>query len=1166
MSEVPSTWKSRTRREKELNLGIDWVLRGILESEAGVDLVLASRAEPIPGLAASLTRFRTEFEESGIATEQAESDTITAGLLRAALLARRRVVGLFELRGFRQAVDALYDAGQIRVNPRSGGVLVVSHSRWNFGRILDTPRLASGWQTVRRSALSDPRDLATYLDLPIIAPSAPAPCAQSVNEALRLSRASGSLVVLYLSPLIMGGGETDPHLEDAPNRVGHSATDPRGEGRGTPLLIEIRRRRLDQVFNAPLPGEVVPVGFITFGSAHAALRHALALLGLTGRVPILRLGCANPFDPLAVEQFLGRCERVIVIENGRAFVEQGVHLLAEQLRRGGDRTAEVYGKSLPALADRPTGSIACEIELHPSELAESLGEIFADRRTAGGHDTVGDRLASLRAARPESTRLMFERSRPSAREQHLIRPLVDAVIEELRDELSVAGADRPATELSVEPLDTATLERPEGQRQIIEMERRRVPTVGRSAITHAILRHHETTFLVLPDPPDRSSGIDPADVDRLARSMVSERESRQLRIIRTDPTDLAAFARDLRSAVLGAGVSVVIIDARSAAEPENVAGPSRLWVERGFAPVESTVIPSSPRAAVAFAWLIRRGWNHTAVLDGVHGPRLHTADPSDPLTTPLDAWPGFEEYRLHRRRPPEQAAGRGWATEPPPPTPRHQHVAAWHAHVCGRNESDVQQALRLIESAGRRMGYRVQALLGRAGAGWFSQIALTHPRANEPVQPITPRIPWGSAHVVIAMDFESLVESIEFEGHLAVASPQCTSLVLDLSPAIAASLDEGIDSGRYVVPGELNAIIPPVERLVLRAGELCEGRLKSRRDVAATLVGAAFQRGLIPITEASLHDTAAAMDDHGLGHQPQAVAFGRSLAAASADQAALDDPTPPGPESLVRLHAAIMSRRRPGRRASSAQFRQLALGTLDAVTGLRRTDPTRLSERRFIARLIDCEYWGGLATARSYAHAVSAIYAAERSPVNYPITRLAIEEIARGLLIADGPFVARTALRHDRRRRWLRDLGADRAGGDTLTLRVRGQVRHAWLRAVIGEYWSLGWVGLLLLTTLRPARVIPTWHRKDREYRQWILELSRRCADDLPERASLWLEIFRQLTRVRGHGVRREVRIRHVRTAVQSILELAGPAASGSGEAGASAGSPGTAAAAPPLG
>jgi TPP-dependent indolepyruvate ferredoxin oxidoreductase alpha subunit len=254
--------------------------------------------------------------------------------------------------------------------------------------------------------------------------------------------------MLYLTPLIMGGGETEVHVEDPAVRGAPSSGDPRTEDRGTPLQSELRRRRLDQVFNAPLPGEVVPLGFVTFGAAHASLRHALALLGLTGRLPILRLGCINPFDPRSVEQMLSRCERLIVVENGRPFIEQSIRLLADGLRRSGHRAGEVFGKVLPGQDSAPP-RVSSDAELHPSDLAEALGELLAERRTATGHETVAQRLASLPAARALGARISLERHRREPREQSLIRPLVDAMIDQLRDELSLPAPDRAASELRV---------------------------------------------------------------------------------------------------------------------------------------------------------------------------------------------------------------------------------------------------------------------------------------------------------------------------------------------------------------------------------------------------------------------------------------------------------------------------------------------------------------------------------------------------------------------------------------------------------------------------------------------------------------------------------------------------------------------------------------------
>ena len=56
------------------------------------------------------------------------------------------------------------------------------------------------------------------------------------------------------------------------------------------VKAEARRLGINTIVNRPQKGEVVPMGFVASGVAYAYLRHALAELGLTGRIPILRLG------------------------------------------------------------------------------------------------------------------------------------------------------------------------------------------------------------------------------------------------------------------------------------------------------------------------------------------------------------------------------------------------------------------------------------------------------------------------------------------------------------------------------------------------------------------------------------------------------------------------------------------------------------------------------------------------------------------------------------------------------------------------------------------------------------------------------------------------------------------------------------------------------------
>ena len=1157
---APQAAARRGARPSVVPYGVEWIVRGVMGSEAGVDALLASRAETPPGLDEAVARLAAELEEAAITVEFTDSDASVAALLRAGLLSRRRTVAIQTTRGVRQSLDALYEACRVRLHPRGGGALILCDpvEAQRPASVPDDLDGAAGWRELRRAALSDVRDLAAYLGVPILAPATPPEAMRYVNEALRLSRAAGSLVLLHLPPSLMGGGETEsPTVDPADRPIPAHVTDPRGEEHGTPLQLEMRRRHIDRVLHMPLPGERVPLGFVTFGTAHATLRHALHTLGLTGRVPILKLGCANPFDPRSVEHLLTRCERVILMEGGRPFLEPAVLLLARELSSRGVAMAEVFGKRLPAVPGSmyPAGILPIDHEPHPSELIERLGDLLLTLRGAAtGAGAVGEALRRSRDLAQASERASLEWPATAARaaagesgEATLVERLVDEALHELRDELSRPTASRPAVTLAIDPLETA-VPRPEpDRRQVVRMFRRRLPTLGRAAIAQAIRSRAPTTFLVLPDPSGVGGGLSASDADRFARSLIADREAGRTSVSTLDPTDARSFRDDLAREVLSPGVSIVVISPARPREPRNVAGDETEWSVRGFAPVEGVVRPTSPLAGLCYAWLVRRGWDDPALLNGLHGPRLVFPDPDDPLVTPLDGWDGFEEILVQRRQRPLGPAAPSSDVDLPDPIPEHREEAMWRTDICGHDTRRVEVVARAIENAGRRMGYRIQSLRGDGAAGRFVEIVFSRPRPGEAPLPITPRIPYGAADLVVALDYPSLVEAVDGAGRR-VAAPERTSLVLNLSASMT-SIETDDASGpsgpRVVVPGELNKLVAPHRRLVLRGEEICARALRSPRMVGPLLLGAAFQRGWLPVTGEALSHAVEAESDDPLGLGPAALRLGRSLARDPTAAGAGSAEDAPSPEALLRRHRQRMAlRRRPRPALLADQFHRLGLGALDAITGLRRTDAGRLVERRFVARLIDCELWGGLRLAREYADLVTGAYAAERSVSHYPVTRLVVEELARALLVPDPPFVARTMLRRDRRRALERDMRVDRRLGDRVVLRVRGRTQTPWLRGLHGGgYWSASAGVLRWLTLVAPLRLLPWWHRRDREHREWVRALTRRCIAEMPARSSLWLEIFRQLTRVRGHGVRRDARLRRVRSGVQALLDLAGPLA-----------------------
>lgn len=1186
-----------------LPVGMDWLLQGVLESEVGINTVLTSSEEAIPGLGDALARHEAQLNESGVTVENADSDVIAAGLLRAGLIAGRKVVCIVGIRGLRRAMDAIYEASRVAPAPSAAGVIVIAEPKWYrapSSSVTRGPHAVSAPGS-HSSAVSlhpdqdpaglagpihDSRQLAAYLGLPVVAPSDCREIRRYVNDALRLSKAEHTLVAMLVPPLLMGVGDSelgpdDPTLRSIPVR--HEASSRFGDE--SPIHVEARKRQLDRIMNVPGPGEVVPVGIITFGTAHTSVRHALALLGLTGRIPILKLGLANPIDARSAEHLLLRCRHVIVVESGQALVEREVILVARDLTRAGIDSARVHGKYIPVnLLDtepaesqqRGTRAPASHVylpstfvELHPSFLAATLATVLnpmkgVDGLTVQQRAQDGESQLGLAVSTRQSLTAKAGRDSESAALQalgsdatrsggsSLVDTLLRLTVREIAEELAVPAAERPALSVCLETLEETTLEQPAPRRVIIGIERRRLLSIGRAAITHAIRRRVPLTFLITPDPagslPDGPASLTTAEAERVIRSLIGDDEASFVIVARLDPSDGTSFRQSLKREVLRDRVSIIIIDLDQHRQPQPVAGDPREWAERGYAPAEYWVRPSSRDARLCYEWLVKRGWSDPSWLDGVHAPKFELPNQDDPLVTPLDGWEGFEELRVDRRQPPAEMASWLSRVQLVEPAPRHGQEPCWRVHVCGQTGDAYELTLTLLEQAGRRMGFRVQMVRGIDQAGLFAQMVFSRPRPEDVPSPETARIPYGSADLVIAFDLPSIVNAVDPAGPHCVASPHRTYLVMDASPPLSMAVENEQPVTRPVIPGALSWLIPPTHRTVLRAGELSDRFINTRRFIGVMLSGVAFQQGLIPVTSDRIERATQRLPGDPLRQAPVAMRLGRSLSGRVSAGLAVRERRSAKPEALVRLHRQIMAARPyPGATKRADGFARLALGTLDAVTGLRRRDANRTAELRFVARLIDCEYWGGLRACRAYADRVRSVYAAERSVSDYPVTKLVIEQLARAMLIPDVVFCCSTAVRPDRLRDIERRLRASRANGDRVTFRIRGRARSTPIQRTIGGYWKMTPTLCKAVALARWVRLVPGWMQEESRYRRWVIDLTDRCAQELPEKASLWLEVMRQLSRVQGHGSHRVRSVRAARRAIDSVLELAAESAVATG-------------------
>ncbi|NJL32410.1 MAG: hypothetical protein HC898_12785 [Phycisphaerales bacterium] len=258
---------------------------------------------------------------------------------------------------------------------------------------------------------ADSRYLAEHLRLPIIEPSCPQEVKDWIPLAFKLGQAGRIYIGYSMTTLLADGGGTVtcyenhyPQVNEHQRRTLSYEKDiepsleqtvllpPRTwkreiglEERFNAVKAEARKLGINRILYRPQKGEVVPMGFVAAGCAHAYLVHALNELGLLGRIPILKLGMYYPLDEQIVTEFARQCQQLIVIEERRGFVERQILEALTPLRQSGELDTQVYGKQFP----KPHPGIPATRGLNPSILIERLVPLLRDHAGLPGELTNG---------------------------------------------------------------------------------------------------------------------------------------------------------------------------------------------------------------------------------------------------------------------------------------------------------------------------------------------------------------------------------------------------------------------------------------------------------------------------------------------------------------------------------------------------------------------------------------------------------------------------------------------------------------------------------------------------------------------------------------------------------------------------------------------------------
>ncbi|MFM8640341.1 MAG: hypothetical protein ACKOEL_06870 [Planctomycetota bacterium] len=1064
------------------------IVKGVLESELAVDAVVGPRQvpfEPVLAMQGDAAVARALEAHRVTVTDSVDAARAVSLAVRAASEGKR----VLALVPNEQLAIAVTVARRALDSPRpgEGGVVLL---------LEDNPylvRLSSPWQAARS------------IGLPVVAPDGIESLRDGIEHAFRLANAGPRMAAVVAHSAVLRSIDSPPlranRITERVEQVAALLRARRGARApdGDDVLRVVRRIELNRASALPSPGEREPVAFITVGPASVAVHHILGEFGLDGRVPVLDLGCTNPMDEAALERVLTRCDDAIVLEPRPGSVAPDILEVAEALRARGERPARLWWDRLPP---RDGEEVRLEVNdgIRTSILLRKALHIFRRVRAGLEHSP---RLAP---AQPDLERIAVPR-RSFGLGPTGAMDAVRAVLPEAAAEVARVDPESPEAPLRALALEGTEVPQAEVVTEVEVWDRRRFALEGPAAIQQAAIDPQPTLFVVVD-----LGGSDVVDVERLANAAVPLRSAARLHVRHCDLNDRPGLLSAIVQSARRDGVGVVVAHDGPPARRDirqleaGVADADRL----GFTSRQNLIWPADTGCDVRplpQAVLMERGLERG--LDPLQTEFVREpVGAVDGLPLRIEVRALLEQVEVVRTRPPPIHVPEGIRVRPPRPV--HAREGRWRCHIAGyRGEPPGIATLALCE-AGRAMGYRVQAIyhptpIGPGRRAW-GQVLFTGEDRGPDARIHTPQCPYGEADLLLGFDAVETLRALGPDPYLRVAAPDKTFVVANLGgfeDQVQVELAAAIDTLPRALP------LATRQDGAMLADISGTARREVLTDRVADLIalGAAFQRGFIPVSVEAMESAMRRLEARGYGRSLEAFDFGRRLAE-GLETAEGDGRKGESLGRLVRRTALELEASRHGGRRRARQFREIVRGALDAMPALYATNDGRQALRDFVNACARCVAWGGVRHLRWYAGLVRDMYDADadRSLCTYGILPL-----AEAVLIRDALYVASVQAGVGQARRIRERLGVRASRGDQMFRRYLNRVeivlgRARWRLDLRSSDWPAQ-LALLLW------RVVPNELRgqpEERRARSAVLDLVDRAIHNPGERDA-WLAAVREL-------------------------------------------------------
>lgn len=966
------------------------------------------------------------------------------------------------------------------------------------------------------------------------------------------------------------------------------------DARFAALKVEARKLNVNRILNRPQKGEQAPIGFIAAGNAHTYLTHALSEMNLTGRIPILKMGLVYPVDEQIVIEFARQCRQVIVIEERRSFVERQVIEILNPLRQSGQLEVEIYGKQFPN--DLP--GIPTTRGLNPSILVEKLVPLIRNHPTLPVELTNGrltdelkritdtadvkinvpDRTPTFCPGCPhrDSSSVLLELRNDLLDPQYMLRKHKRKPVD------MIAHGDTGCyTMLMFEP-NKPLMHNYSGMglgggtgagvdpfidnKQIVFMGDGTFFHSGQVAISNSIKSNQDLTYIILDNKTtamtghQTNAGIEfdlmgrenfAQDIERVVTSMLPRKISKDVRIVRINPADRNRYRNLLEETILADGVKIVIADKecgitfhrRAKAEER------KTLKDIGYLPKKAHMNVATEVCEYCLECTNGTGCPGLKKVDTDYGSKIQTdfsTCVNDGACHRIHACPSFEEVTVIRKGPPRFADEHvDLADLPPPPAPIHGKENTWRCYLAGVGGMGIGLATAILTTAGHLMGYQVQFLdkkgLAIRNGGVFSQLVYTRvepgSKAQPPVQVTTPVIPYGKADLIIGVDMLEACRGVDPKHPYRVGSPGRTAAIVNTSRTPTVKELMGVDGYEArELEEQFKKAINADQYFGFNVGDLCERVLDSKLYVNIMMLGIAYQRGLVPLTLEALENAIRTVVRRDTDRNLRAFNIGRKIAVK--------------PELfIVEPTHEIESSRKAFRRKTNTllawyggkrghriarQYKLLMKQTFRATRGLHVDDALL---RDVIIRAYDCLIWGGIDYARIYCKHLVEVFRKDNPEYGYQVTRAVVWNLAKVMLIKDEVYVSALLTNPEKYKRDRRRFNVNPANGDRIVYKHYNRPEFELLGMKFRfEFKSRDWQLRLMASMGFARKLMPSWHKREREFREWYRGLVDQLNYTSPRDYQRWAAILSTPAPVTGYREIRYPKMEAAKLRAQQLL------------------------------